>query len=234
MSADRSLAAIEAALDAGLPASEVKTREGAGGKSLSFVDQFYVRSRLLDIFGPFGFDTETTELTCLGEEALENGKFTVGYRSTVKLTVYDQDGDEPGHAAIRVGSGFGTATDKSRIAAHEKALKEAETDALKRAACQLGNNLGLALYDKEQVGVVDDSGEAQATPKKKRVSKKAEEAQAEYDGLKADIRSDADDNAKTAWKMRYAKAKGAKQLTDEQALELRTLAAAAWAPKVEA
>jgi hypothetical protein len=222
VSADRSLAAIEAALDAGLPASEVKTREGGGGKALSFVDQFYIRSRLLDIFGPFGFDTETTELTHLCTEKDDSGRFIVSYRATVQLNVRATCPSADGTrmltmSSFRVGSGFGTSKDKSEGAAHEKALKEAET----------------ALYDKEQTGVVDDAAEATSTPKKKRASKKADEAQAEYDGLKSDIRADADDSAKTAWKQRYAIAKGKKQLTDEQALELRTMAAAAWAPKVE-
>lgn len=37
--------------------------------------------------------------------------------------------------------------------AHEKALKEAETDAMKRALTTFGNPFGLALYDREQKGV---------------------------------------------------------------------------------
>jgi len=37
--------------------------------------------------------------------------------------------------------------------AHENALKEAETDATKRALTTFGNLFGLALYDKEQAGV---------------------------------------------------------------------------------
>jgi hypothetical protein len=37
--------------------------------------------------------------------------------------------------------------------AHESALKEAETDATKRALTTFGNLFGLALYDREQAGV---------------------------------------------------------------------------------
>ena len=37
--------------------------------------------------------------------------------------------------------------------AHELALKGAETDATKRALATFGNPFGLALYDREQVGV---------------------------------------------------------------------------------
>ncbi len=37
--------------------------------------------------------------------------------------------------------------------AHESAIKEAETDATKRALATFGNPFGLALYDKERKGV---------------------------------------------------------------------------------
>ena len=38
---------------------------------------------------------------------------------------------------------------------HESAIKEAETDAMKRALMTFGNQFGLALYDKDQKNVVD-------------------------------------------------------------------------------
>jgi hypothetical protein len=41
--------------------------------------------------------------------------------------------------------------------AHESALKEAETDAMKRALMTFGNQFGLALYDKTQENVEDDT-----------------------------------------------------------------------------
>ena len=39
------------------------------------------------------------------------------------------------------------------VAAHESAVKEAESDAMKRALMTFGNHFGLALYDKEQSNV---------------------------------------------------------------------------------
>jgi len=56
---------------------------------------------------------------------------------------------------IREGSGAGHGIDVDLGQAHESALKEAETDAMKRALMTFGNPFGLALYDKaqRQVGV---------------------------------------------------------------------------------
>jgi hypothetical protein len=51
---------------------------------------------------------------------------------------------------IREGSGAGHGIDADLGQAHESALKEAETDAMKRALMTFGNPFGLALYDKQQ------------------------------------------------------------------------------------
>ena len=54
---------------------------------------------------------------------------------------------------VREGSGSGEAKAPTPGQAHELALKGAETDATKRALATFGNPFGLALYDREQVGV---------------------------------------------------------------------------------
>ena len=51
---------------------------------------------------------------------------------------------------IREGSGAGHGIDADLGLAHESALKEAETDATKRALMTFGNPFGLALYHKQQ------------------------------------------------------------------------------------
>jgi hypothetical protein len=53
----------------------------------------------------------------------------------------------------RDGTGYGYGTWSVPGAAHEKAAKEAETDATKRALVTFGNRFGLALYDPQQRGV---------------------------------------------------------------------------------
>jgi hypothetical protein len=62
---------------------------------------------------------------------------------------------------IREGSGAGHGIDADQGLAHESALKEAETDATKRALMTFGNPFGLALYDKQQRQV---SSAAAASP----------------------------------------------------------------------
>ncbi len=121
----------------------IKTREGAGGKVLSYVDNHYVTAISNEIF-----DNEWTSET----KRLEHIKTTeyvdkynkvkqlVGYRATVRITIGD---------VFREGSGFGNGIDVQEINAHEIALKEAETDARKRALMQFGNPFGLELYDKD-------------------------------------------------------------------------------------
>jgi hypothetical protein len=51
---------------------------------------------------------------------------------------------------IREGTGAGHGIDADLGLAHESAIKEAETDAMKRALMTFGNPFGLALYDKSQ------------------------------------------------------------------------------------
>nr|WP_233130301.1 Rad52/Rad22 family DNA repair protein [Synechococcus sp. 1G10] len=51
---------------------------------------------------------------------------------------------------VREGCGVGHGIDVDLGQAHESALKEAETDAMKRALMTFGNPFGLALYDKQQ------------------------------------------------------------------------------------
>jgi Rad52/22 family double-strand break repair protein len=54
---------------------------------------------------------------------------------------------------VREGSGTGEGNALTAGQAHELALKRAETDATKRALATFGNPFGLALYDRERVGV---------------------------------------------------------------------------------
>ncbi len=65
---------------------------------------------------------------------------------------------------IREGSGAGHGIDVDLGQAHESALKEAETDAMKRALMTFGNPFGLALYDKQQREV--SGGQTSTTPQR--------------------------------------------------------------------
>jgi hypothetical protein len=90
----------------------------------------------------------------------------VTYTARVRVTV-TAGGLTP---LIREGSGAGHGIDVDLGQAHESALKEAETDAMKRALMTFGNPFGLALYDKAQrhVSCTTDQGDASQRPEGER------------------------------------------------------------------
>jgi len=131
------------ALSAPLDKAHVASRQQAG-RSLSYIEGWHAIAEANRIFGFDGWLRETVELRQLGEPREVDGKFRVDYMARVRVTVGD---------IIRDGCGFGQGIDKDRGQAHESALKEAETDAMKRALMTFGNPFGLALYDKSQSNV---------------------------------------------------------------------------------
>lgn len=146
------------ALDGTLSSSRVKTREQSGRK-LSYVEGWWAIAEANRIFGFDGWSRETLELKCVAEKEREVGKdkargWGVTYTARVRVTV---------GTLVREGSGTGHGIDRDLGQAHESALKEAETDAMKRALMTFGNPFGLALYDKEQNGV-EHGSQPQAAP----------------------------------------------------------------------
>jgi len=143
-----------AALDAKLDASAVATRTQAG-RSLSYVEGWWVISEANRIFGFDGWARQTVDLKEV-HAPYQNDKsnWVVGYMSKVRVTVGD---------VVREGCGFGSGIDRDLGRAHESALKEAETDAMKRALMTFGNLFGLALYDKTQENVERAPPPANAT-----------------------------------------------------------------------
>lgn len=133
-------------LEAKLDSKCIKSRE-KGGAKLSYIEGWHAIAEANRIFGYDNWDRETVllEKTC---ETELNGKPHVGYLAKVKITVYAD-----GKKIIREGTGSGSQTSKDLADAHEGAVKEAETDAMKRAFMTFGNPFGLALYDKAQNGV---------------------------------------------------------------------------------
>lgn len=148
------------ALSAPLNREHVKSRSQAG-RSLSYIEGWHAIAEANRIFGYDAWDRELRDLTLLGEPRLVDGKHRVGYRATVRVTVKVGE-----RTIIRDGSGFGSGIDKDVDQAHESALKEAETDAMKRALMTFGNPFGLALYDKEQKDVASAPKQPAPQPKK--------------------------------------------------------------------
>jgi DNA repair and recombination protein RAD52 len=122
-----------------------------GGTQVQYVEGWHAIAEANRIFGFGNWDRETMELRLLGEPRNVGDKWRVEYLARVRIGV-TLPGKPP---VIRDGCGFGQGIDKDVGQAHESALKEAETDAMKRALMTFGNPFGLALYDKsrENVGV---------------------------------------------------------------------------------
>jgi recombination DNA repair RAD52 pathway protein len=125
------------------------------GKFGDYVDGYHVISEANRIFGNGGWSYEITRLQEAHRATVQlqgkNGpyeQFRCSYLCTVKVTVGDVF--KEGSA---VGMGSGKPDNMGDVI--ESAVKEAETDALKRALRTFGNTFGLALYDKsrENVGV---------------------------------------------------------------------------------
>jgi len=159
-----------AALQAPLDRKVVKEREQAGRK-LSYIEAWQAIAEANRIFGFDAWNRETVEMRQLGETRCVQDKygkdqFRVGYMAKVRIVVWppiDEGGFSPSHV-IREGTGFGSGFDKDPDQAHESAIKEAESDAMKRALMTFGNPFGLALYDKTQANVQNVPVEPRKAP----------------------------------------------------------------------
>lgn len=143
------------ALKAPLDARHVLTRKQAG-RELSYVEGWRAIDEANRIFGFDAWDRETVEMRQLGEPREVQGKWRVGYMARVRVTVRTLSEATYGTLLImREGTGYGSGIAVDLGDAHESAIKEAETDAMKRALMTFGNPFGLALYDKTQANVTN-------------------------------------------------------------------------------
>lgn len=142
-------------LSAKLDRSHVKERVQAGRK-LSYVEGWHAIAEANRIFGYDAWTRETLDLRMVAERERPVGQgqgFGVTYIAKVRVIV---DG------VAREGVGAGHGIDRDLGLAHESAVKEAETDAMKRALMTFGNPFGLALYDKTQENVESPSAPPRA------------------------------------------------------------------------
>lgn len=121
------------------------------GKYGDYVDGYHVVSEANRIFGNGGWSYEITRLQETSRIDVKGGaQVRVSYLCTVKVHVGDTF--KEGSA---VGMGSGKPDNLGDVI--ESAVKEAETDALKRALRTYGNTFGLALYDKSRENVGFDA-----------------------------------------------------------------------------
>ena len=107
-----------------------------GSMQLAYLPSWYVLNEANRIFGFDGWQSETVQLDCV-----QSDDFCVTYIAKVRVTIGD---------VIREGVGAGHGKGKSVNLGdkHESAVKEAESDARKRAFMQFGSQFGLSLYDR--------------------------------------------------------------------------------------
>jgi DNA repair and recombination protein RAD52 len=147
-----------AELRAPLNRASVKSRSQAG-RSLSYIEGWHAIAEANRIFGFDAWDRETVELRECGEPRQVGDKFRVAFMCRVRIRVRPSNQLDIAWSVVRDGTGYGSGIDKDLGQAYESAIKEAETDAMKRALMTFGNPFGLALYDKDQANVVDAPAE---------------------------------------------------------------------------
>lgn len=124
----------------GINPTRIAKRQGGGGKSLSYLESWDVKAHLIRIFGFGGWSWNVLKAELAFEEQNERGNWNVGYKVIGRLYIHSLECDYS-EAAV------GSASLSQRGEAHDMAIKTAESDALKRAAINLGDQFGLSLYN---------------------------------------------------------------------------------------
>lgn len=135
-------------LAATLDPRNVATREQSGQK-LSYIEGWHAIAEANRIFGFDGWTRETVDVRQVAQYERKIGRqqkdgWSVTYTARVRVMVGE---------IVREGTGAGHGIGTDLGECHESAIKEAETDAMKRALMTFGNPFGLALYDKSQANV---------------------------------------------------------------------------------
>lgn len=122
-------------------------RQPAPGKFGEYIDGLHAITEANRIFGRNGWSYEITRLEQVNAQVFEipnkGPQYRCAWVCTVRATV-----DNVTREGAAVGTGMGKPENMGD--AIESAVKEAETDALKRALRSLGNTFGLALYEKDK------------------------------------------------------------------------------------
>jgi DNA recombination protein Rad52 len=138
-------------LSAKLDGAVVRTRN-QGGRDLSYIEGWWAIAECNRIFGFGEWSHEIIATQCVvnatqgspNHQSKKHGEgYLIAYTAHVVVTVGDQR-----HGDFGYGQGLDFNGNVGQ--AHESAVKEAVTDAMKRALRHWGSPFGLALYDKDQ------------------------------------------------------------------------------------
>jgi DNA repair and recombination protein RAD52 len=144
------------------PLDTAAVKPPAPGKYGDYVDGYHIITEANRVFGHGGWSYIVTRLERTSGQVFELTKgpqYRCSFLCAVRVTVGDVVRE-----GVAVGNGSGRP--ENMADAIESAVKEAETDALKRALRSFGNTFGLALYEKDhgkrQVGDPDAAADAVA------------------------------------------------------------------------
>lgn len=141
-----------AQLNTPLSSTLIKQRQGGGGTRLSYIKGKTAIDIANQIFGFGRWGYEVTSRDFVQSKAEDGTIMAEFYTADIVLQLADSPFTFPG-------DGVGVVAAKGpRAEAHEKARKEAVTDALKRALRHFGPQFGNDLYD-EDAFVRDEAGE---------------------------------------------------------------------------
>ncbi len=128
-------------LDQPLDMTRIKHRRGAGNRQLAYISGKFAMDQANRIFG-YG---------CWGYKVVARGHMVIDDPKRGKIDMYTADVELSvvGAAYTFPGAGVGLVTEPFTAESHEKAYKEAETDAMKRALRHYGDQMGLVLYDSD-------------------------------------------------------------------------------------
>ena len=137
--------------------NNVSFRSGGGGQKLAYVESWHVIQEANRIFGFDGWSSETIETSLVFEDPK-----CVSYIAKGRITVGNiiREGTGAGHGRM------GGVGDK-----HESAIKEAESDARKRALMQFGDSFGLSLYDKDKAWLKTEDSKPATTSSNKPIER---------------------------------------------------------------
>ena len=135
-------------LKAPLDANLIKQRPGGGGRQLMYVsgDTAIDAANRIFGYGRWGY-----KILARSHEVIEDEK-----KGRIEFYTADIELSVSGAMFPFPGDGIGIVNAPFTVEMHEKARKEATTDALKRALRHYGDQFGLSLYDKDDY--VDDNG----------------------------------------------------------------------------
>ena len=130
----------------------VAERESGWGDKVPYVESWKAIDAANRIFGFDGWNSETLEAGLVSEDAK-----CVSYIAKVRITIGN---------IVKEGYGAGHGRKGSLGDKHESAIKEAESDAQKRALRQFGYQFGLSLYDSKKAWKTANSSSSSSSSKK--------------------------------------------------------------------